>query len=588
MIQIKDLRHCFLQYDENGDKCGETLALKDINLEIQPGSFTVLLGSNGSGKSTLAKHLNALLLPTAGKVFIEGMDTADEKNVFLIRQKAGMVFQNPDNQIVASVIEEDVAFGPENLAVSATELQRRVTECLKKVGMEAYRLHAPGKLSGGQKQRIAIAGVMAMKPDCIILDEATAMLDPKGRREVLWAVHELNKKENISIILITHHMEEAVEADRILVMDGAGLVMDGTPQEIFSCREELIRHGLVLPDVTELGYLLKKKGLKVKSPILREEELIEEVLALAKEPFFAKKDMSEGFSVVQSQEKTPILELRDVGYIYSEKTPYEKRALEGINLKIFPGSRIGLVGHTGSGKSTLLQLLNGLLKPTSGSVFLEGRDARCEKDLTKRVGLVFQYPEYQLFEESVIKDVCFGPKNLRVSASEAESRAKLALELVGIAPELFNASPFSLSGGQKRRVAIAGVLAMKPDVLILDEPTAGLDPAGRREILELLRRINEEQNVAILLVSHSMEDVADFAKRVLVLSAGQLIFDGRPEEVFSNKDELETMGLALPCALRITKKLKQEGINCRSALRISEAAKAIAQVCKKEKGGESC
>ncbi len=598
LIKIRDLVHRFAKYDENGDKCGETTALEDINVSMEEGSFVAILGHNGSGKSTLAKHLNALLAPTEGTVWIGGFDTRDEKNAVFIRQQAGMVFQNPDNQIVSSTIEEDVAFGPENLGVSPTEIEKRVTECLEKVGMQAYRLHSPNKLSGGQKQRIAIAGVMAMKPRCIILDEATAMLDPGGRREVLAAVQELNRKEHISMILITHYMEEAVEADRILVMDGGRLVMDGTPGEIFSQREELPAHGLQLPDVTELGYLLREKGLPVQCPVLREEELISQLERCM--PRTAPESWRDDPIKNQRKDLEPeriILELQGAGYTYGVGTPYETHALKSINLRIAAGSWTGLAGHTGSGKSTLLQLLNGLLMPTEGRVLLEGRDIWQEesenpekkskkrskkkrhlKELTRRVGLVFQYPEYQLFEESVLKDVCFGPKNLGLSAKEAKERAKRALGLVGISEEQFAQSPFALSGGQKRRVAIAGILAMEPDVLILDEPTAGLDPEGRREILELLKKLNREQGLTILLVSHSMEDIAAYADRVLVLDGGELIFDDRTEEVFSHSEALEAMGLAVPCGMRIADKLRSKGIRCQSARSLKGTAEAIARV----------
>lgn len=592
LIKVRDLIHRFAKYDENGDRSGEITALDGVSVSMEEGSFVAVLGHNGSGKSTLAKHLNALLVPTEGTVWIGGMDTREEQNAVRIRQQAGMIFQNPDNQIVSSVIEEDVAFGPENLGVPSTELERRVTGCLEKVGMQAYRFHSPNKLSGGQKQRIAIAGVMAMKPRCIIMDEATAMLDPNGRREVLAAVHELNKKEHISIILITHYMEETVDADRILVMDEGKLVMDGTPGDIFAHPKELRMHGLQLPDVTALGYLLKEGGLPISCPVLTEEELVGQLeQCMPKgEVTYRKKEAER-----RAMETQPaLLELQGISYTYSPDTPYEIHALKNINCRIPAGSWIGIMGHTGSGKSTLLQLLNGLLVPTSGHIFLEGRDIWNEaeeasektskkaskkkhhiKDLTRRVGLVFQYPEYQLFEESVIKDVCFGPKNLGLTVREAEERAKEALKLAGVSEEQFTLSPFALSGGQKRRVAIAGILAMQPDVLILDEPTAGLDPQGRFEILELLKRLNKEQHMTILLVSHSMEDIAVYADRVLVLNDGKLVYDDWTDIVFSHREELERMGLAVPCVTRIIDTLRRKNINCQAALSVEAAAEAI-------------
>jgi len=277
LINTQGLFHRFKKYDENGDPAGEIKALDGVDMEIGEGQFIAILGHNGCGKSTLAKHFNALLSPTEGAVYVEGRDTRDEDNHRQIRSTAGMVFQNPDNQMVSSVIEEDVAFGPENLGIVTEEIELRVTSCLERLGMSAYRYHAPTKLSGGQKQRIAIAGVMAMKPKCIILDEATAMLDPAGRRDVMSAIRDLNAS-GITIILITHYMEETVFADKIFVMDHGNVIMSGAPREIFTHREELEGAGLRLPDVTKLGYELSEAGMDINVPVLDEQELIEAVI----------------------------------------------------------------------------------------------------------------------------------------------------------------------------------------------------------------------------------------------------------------------------------------------------------------------
>ena len=254
--------------------------MDDVNLDIQAGQFIAVLGHNGSGKSTLAKHINALLVPTEGTLWVDNMDTAAAEDLWKIRQKAGMVFQNPDNQIIGSVVEEDVGFGPENVGVPTDEIWRRVDESLQAVDMVAYRHHSPNKLSGGQKQRVAIAGVMAMKPKCIVLDEPTAMLDPNGRKEVLKAVRELNQKEGVTVILITHYMEEVVFADHVFVMDSGHIVLDGTPREIFSQVETLKQYGLDVPQVTLLAYELKKSGLNLPDGILTIEELVDALCRL--------------------------------------------------------------------------------------------------------------------------------------------------------------------------------------------------------------------------------------------------------------------------------------------------------------------
>jgi energy-coupling factor transport system ATP-binding protein len=270
MIETIDLT--FKYKSEDGKE--DLYALNKINLTINKGEFVVIIGPNGSGKSTLAKHMNALLLPSSGKMFVKGMDTAQEENLWNIRQSAGMVFQNPDNQIVATIVEEDVAFGPENLGVPPKEIRKRVDDCLKTVNMEEFKKNAPHLLSGGQKQRVAIAGILAMKPECIILDEPTAMLDPSGRREVIDTIKKLNKEEGITIVLITHYMEEAVDADRVIVMENGNIVLSGTPKEVFQRVKELKNIGLDVPQMTELAYELRKEGIDVAADTLTIDEMV--------------------------------------------------------------------------------------------------------------------------------------------------------------------------------------------------------------------------------------------------------------------------------------------------------------------------
>lgn len=272
MLRTKNLVFEYIRRDEEGNVESIQKAVDDVSIEVSRGEFIAILGHNGSGKSTLAKHINALLSPTEGAVFVNEMDTKDEEKLWDIRKSAGMVFQNPDNQIIATVVEEDVAFGPENIGVPTKDIWTRVEESLEAVGMTAYRTHSPNKLSGGQKQRVAIAGIMAMRPDCIILDEPTAMLDPVGRREVLWTVHELNKNEGVTILLITHYMDEVIDADRVIVMDKGKVVMQGTPREVFSRVEELKAYRLDVPQVTELAYELKKEGIPLPDGILTVDE----------------------------------------------------------------------------------------------------------------------------------------------------------------------------------------------------------------------------------------------------------------------------------------------------------------------------
>ena len=282
IIKAARLVYEYIRRDEEENIEEVNRAIDGLDVDIEKGGFVAVLGHNGSGKSTFAKHINGLLMPTDGTVWVGDMDTKDEEHIWDVRKTAGMVFQNPDNQIIGNIVEEDVGFGPENIGVPTEEIWKRVEESLKAVGMPAYRLQSPGKLSGGQKQRVAIAGVMAMKPECIILDEPTAMLDPNGRREVIKTVHELNRAEGITVLLITHYMEEAIDADRIIVMDGGRIVMDGKPAEIFSRVKELKAYGLDVPQVTELAYELKEAGMPLSDGILTREQLVRELEPLLK------------------------------------------------------------------------------------------------------------------------------------------------------------------------------------------------------------------------------------------------------------------------------------------------------------------
>lgn len=582
MIKTEKLIYEYEKRDDEGNVIGAHRAIDELDLNIEAGQFIAILGHNGSGKSTLAKHMNAILTPTEGSIWVDGKNTKQDENVWDVRQSAGMVFQNPDNQIIGTVVEEDVGFGPENLGVPTDEIWERVEQSLKAVGMLEYRHRSPNKLSGGQKQRVAIAGVVAMRPKCIVLDEPTAMLDPNGRKEVLRTIEELRKKENVTVILITHYMEEVVGADRVIVMDKGHIVMDGTTREIFSQVELLQQYRLDVPQVTLLAHALQKRGLPISDGILTVDELVEALETCEKSQVMAerKEKADDSMAIEDDTTMKPILQLEHLHYIYSPKTAYEKVALNDINLSIYEGEFVGVIGHTGSGKSTMIQHLNGLLRATDGALYYRGENIYQEKynmrELRNHVGLVFQYPEYQLFEADVLSDVCFGPKNQGLTPEECRERAIRALELVGLPEKYYEVSPFDLSGGQKRRVAIAGVLAMQPKVLVLDEPTAGLDPKGRDEILDQIAYLQRERKITVILVSHSMEDIAKYVDRIVVMNRGCKMYDGKPKEVFSHYKELEKVGLAAPQITYIMHALSAKGIPVDvRATTIQEAATSI-------------
>ena len=588
IIEGHDLSFRYLHYDENGETDYAQKALDGVDLEVEKGQFIAILGHNGSGKSTLARHLNALLLPEEGTLFVNGYDTRDESRLWDIRQSAGMVFQNPDNQIIASVVEEDVGFGPENMGVPTDDIWKRVENALCSVGMWELRDSSPNRLSGGQKQRIAIAGVLAMKPKCIVLDEPTAMLDPGGRKEVIRTVLELNRTEGVTVILITHYMEEVVDADRVIVMDHGRVVLTGTPRQVFSQVDLLRKYRLDVPQVTLLAHELKTAGLDLPDGVLSTEELVRDLNELRKtvHPGLSSRirEKNDGYmpetSGTSPSGVQPVIRVEHLDYIYNPGTSYEKKALDDISLTVSSGEFVGIIGHTGCGKSTLVQHLNGLNRPSSGKIIVDGEDISAEnypiRQLRFKVGLVFQYPEYQLFESDILKDVCFGPKNQGLSEAEQIERARAALRSVGLDESFENKSPFDLSGGQKRRAAIAGILAMDPKVLILDEPTAGMDPKGRDEILNLLKKLHEERDITILLVSHSMEDMANYVNRIIVMNEGRILYDDIPRRIFACPEELERIGLAAPQVTYVMDALVKNGWDIdASVTTIDEAGEEI-------------
>ena len=559
IIEVENVSFDYVTRDEDGNELSRSQVLKDVSLSVPEGQFLAVLGHNGCGKSTLAKHLNAILYPTSGRVTVAGMDTADEDRLFDIRQTVGMVFQNPDNQLVATIVEEDVAFAPENMGVPQPEIRKRVDDALKQVDMYEYREHAPHQLSGGQKQRVAIAGVIAMQPRCIVMDEPTAMLDPKGRREVMNTIHMLNREKGITVVLITHYMEEAAQADRVVVMDGGKIIMDDVPKKIFSQVKRLKAVGLDVPQVTELCDMLRERNVDISPEIIGEQECAEALFRLTRGrsavvPPKPAESPADG--------RPAVLEGDKLTYKYSIGTPFEKTAVDSVDISICQGEFVGIIGHTGSGKSTLIQHFNGLVKPTSGRVLVDGADIWGKgvniRDIRFKVGLVFQYSEHQLFEETVAKDIAYGPRNMGLSEDEIKKRVRSAAESMDIV-HLLDRSPFELSGGQQRRAALAGVLAMDPEVLILDEPAAGLDPKGRDKILGQIKRYHEQYGKTILLVSHSMEDIVKYAGKVLVMNKSRLFCYDAVDRVFARTQELENIGLDVPQVTRMSHILKKLG-----------------------------
>ena len=574
MIRAEQVRFQYKKRDVDGNVIATEEILKGVDITIKKGEFIALLGRNGSGKTTFSKQLNAILRPSEGTVTVDEMGTRDVEKLYDIRQRVGMVFQNPDNQMVAANVEEEVAFGPENLGMESDIIVARVKQALEQVRMWKRRKTAPNHLSGGQKQRIAIAGILAMHPDYIVLDEPTAMLDPKGRKEVMEALQRLNQEQEMTVILITHDMEEAALASRVILLADGQVRFDGTPEKFFGADVLLAEMGMEAPLSYRVRKIIDSDVFVEKVGDAREDEAttgkrenLSEYDKSGREweasSELVDKKKNEMAEAETDEKNQALLSLQHVSYIYSPGTAYEKVALDDVSLSLGKGEIVGLAGHTGSGKSTMIQLLNGLLKPTGGTVTFEGKNIHAKgysgNYLRSRVGMVFQYPEHQMICDTVWEDVAFGPGKQGLTEEACKTRVEEALRFVDLPEKYYQASPLQLSGGQKRRVAIAGVLAMHPEYIILDEPAAGLDAEGKREIFDRIRRMSREQGIGVLLVSHSMEDLAEYADRIIVLDDGKKILDDRPAQVFAKRETLADCGLDVPETVKLADKLRANG-----------------------------
>lgn len=519
------LAHVTLRY-------GDSVALDDVTLEVCRGERVCVLGANGSGKSTLASVICGLLAPDKGDVELAGHavctggvpDLAAYRDA---RRQLGLVFQNPDDQIVTSVVADDVAFGPENLGVPRAQISVRVARELRRVAMEKYAHADPSRLSGGQRQRVCIAGALAMEPAVLVLDEPSSLLDVRGRAAIMRVMGRL-AAAGATLVHVTHFMDEALAADRVVVMQHGHVALEGTPDEVFAAKNAQVIEalGLEMPFEARLAVALRQAGAAGGA------------IAAPGAPSDEKPA-----ACAHTAEPLAIL-ARDLGFSYGPGA----QALDGVSLKVPVRATTAIVGQTGSGKSTLLRLLCGLEAADAGSLTVCGINAatkRGRRQVRRAVGYVMQHPERQLFAQTVAEDVAFGPRNQGLSAVEVEGRVAHALDLVGLADRR-DASPFELSGGQQRLAAIAGVLAMEPELLVLDEPTAGLDPRGRARLRALMADL-AAHGVTLLQVTHSMEDAAR-ADHVVVLDQSHVLAAGTPAEVFcpANEPQLTAVGLGLP------------------------------------------
>ena len=560
-IVIKDVKFSYDITEEDSEKAPR-LALDGISVTIEKGSYTAILGSNGSGKSTLAKIIDILEVPDSGKVVIFGKDASDDNLFWDIRAHCCCVFQNPDNQIVGTIVEEDVAFGPENLGVPNPELRERVDQALKDVGLYEYRHRETTALSGGQKQKLAIAGALAMQPDILILDEATAMLDPSSRDDFLTLVEKMRVEKGLTLITITHDMTEALRCDKLVIVNKGKAVMEGRPEEIF-LSDNLWDYGLKRPVKFNFAFEIAKLtgSTLTKEDLRSDESLISALTARLKKPGIKIPEISK--ETKKQDEKDIIMSVKGLSYTYDGN---DAKAIEDINLDIRRGEVLGIVGESGCGKTTLISHMNAIFRPSVGDIIIHTKDGdlscRNKKDTMKirqNVGLVFQYPEYQLFEETVYKDICYGLKKMGIEKTKMHKMAYDAALMVGLSDDEINSSPFELSGGQKRRAAMAGVLAMQPGILVLDEPASGLDPRGRQEMFAIIKKLRDS-GTTIILVSHNMDEAAVNCDRICLIDHGKIKAIGTPEELFI-KERAEELGIQRPRISRFSGLLQEKLVN---------------------------
>ena len=543
--------HVSFAYRES--KNPSSAVLNDLSLSINEGEFVALIGQNGSGKSTLGKLLNALIIPDLGNVFIEGLDTRESENHPEIRRSIGMIFQRPQDQIVATTVSEDIAFGPGNLGLPAREISLRVNEALEVTGLADFGDRPSYLLSAGETQRVALAGVLAMRPKCIIFDETTAMLDPSGREMVMQRARALND-QRITIIFITHLMEEAAQANRVLVLDHGQIVMDDSPAEVFSSVSSIRSFGLDLPPVALAVERLRKYFPSIPNNILQINDLLRNL------PIYSGKKKERAPTKTKDKAHPSCIEVEDLSHIYLRGTPLAHQSLDHCSLRVAEGNAHGLIGATGSGKSTLLQHLNGLITPQSGKVKILGHsliDPHLDiKALRKSVGLVFQQPEDQIFEQYVGDEIAFAARNFSIPGKISEI-VQSAMEAVGLDFIAFKDRLTStLSGGERRKVALASVLAGQPQVLLLDEPLAGLDPVSRSEITSYLAEL-KKNGKTLIISTHQFEGVVELMDEISVMANGKDLVHGTPGKIFSNASVMEVSGIKAPLIASIVRHLRK-------------------------------
>jgi energy-coupling factor transport system ATP-binding protein len=554
IVSIVELQDVSFRY-----KSSPQNVLDDISFNLEEGQFTGLIGPTNAGKSTLCLVLNGVIPhiingKLTGRVTVAGQNSLDldPETVAKLTRHVGAVFQNPESQLFGLSVEEDIAFGPENLCIPAGEIDQIIDETLARVGLQGFRRRSPYLLSGGQKQRVAIASALAMRPQLLVLDEPISELDPVGKNEVMNIVRRLNQDHQTNILVADHDAEHIITlAQQILVIDRGRILAAGTPGQVFQDLKPLRAAGLKIPAVVELTSRLVERGL-LGTIEIQEAAAVEKIKALIDRalidvippPLTDRANTQPGGRPVA-------LELRGVSFGYSA----EQTVLRDISIKIYENDYVALVGANGSGKTTLARHLNGILRASSGQVLLQQKDLAGMRisDIARKVGYVYQNPDHQIFARTVYEEVGFGPRNLGISGHDLDERIQEALAFVGLTGQEAS-EPFFLGLGQRQRLAVASVLAMRPDVLVVDEPDTGQDNRGAEEMMTLIDRLHAAGKT-IIIISHNMDMIAQHVQRVIAMQAGQIVFDAPMRAFFDNVEALEAVSLRPPQITRLCTQL---------------------------------
>lgn len=557
-------------------------AVKDVSFSIEEGEIVLITGPSGAGKTTLCSMLNRIIPESyggeiEGKIYIKGADISK----YTIGQMAfisGMLFQDPSGQLTCATVEDEIAFGPENKGLPVDTINALVDKYAGYVSMEKLMRRPPQALSGGQQQSVAYASVLAMEPEIYVLDEPTSNLDPLGSDLVFRLMEKVAGDMNKTAIIVEHKLEKIIDlVDRIIVMDKGGIAFNGKPVEVLHHYQELKEIGVVAPQMNQIINLLSDHGLARLAPTTCFEDAVRELKAALpdKLPLDKMKETAAGFSNPPSYNR-PIIEIRDLHFGY---TP-EVEVLHGVNLDVYEGEFLSIVGQNGSGKTTIVKHFNGLHKPTSGTVRVKGvatSDSTVAK-LSQSVGYCFQNPDHQIFSSVVKDELCYGPKNLRWPQKEIEESVSEVGRFLKI-EDLFDQNPYNLSKGQRQQIAVAAILAMKPDVLVVDEPTTGQDPRQSHEMMDMVKWLNTELHKTIVVITHDMSIAAEYSDRIVVMHSGQVIAQGIPREVFAQEELLNSSNLESP---QITRLLQQAGIKEPVVIDVQEAFELLSLISFKE------